>query len=369
MKILSSQTTSIEQMVQEAVRVLNHGGLVIYPTETTYGVGVLATDQAAVNKLLTYKTRREGKPLSIAVSDQNMAKRYVSVNDQADKLYQQFLPGPVTIISQGLSKLAQGVESEFGTLGVRIPDYPLVMALVKTLNQPITATSANASGKKRPYSIENLLKSLSAKQKALIDLILDVGLLPTNPPSIVIDTTLSTPVVMRNNQKIVEQIFPGQAINKVILTSNSQQETAAIAGKLILKNWENLKQTGLVIALSGPLGAGKTVFTKGAAKFLQIKQLVKSPTYTYLEEYKFSRHGVRGKLYHADVWKIDEPSLAARLELEQLFGPKQLLIIEWFEQIAEYFLPIIKKQAIPFINISIRDLGQGRRELLVQQKL
>jgi hypothetical protein len=74
-----------------AVECLQNGGLLIYPTETTYGIGVDATNQVAVNKLLKYKRRREGKPLSIAVIDLKMAEKYVKVNKTAKNIYQKFL--------------------------------------------------------------------------------------------------------------------------------------------------------------------------------------------------------------------------------------------------------------------------------------
>ena len=173
MKVLKTKDWPLEKIVKQATQSLATGDLVIYPTETVYGVGVDATNQEAVKKLLKYKSRREGKPLSIAVADRPMAEQYVELNDQAKKLYKRFLPGPHTIISKGLGKVAAGVESEFKTLGVRIPAYPLVLKLTEALGRPITATSANASGEKRPYSVDDVLNRLSAKQKNLVDLIID----------------------------------------------------------------------------------------------------------------------------------------------------------------------------------------------------
>jgi len=80
------------------IEILSHNGLIIYPTETCYGVGVDVTNSKAVEKLLSYKKRPEGKAISIAVSDKDMAERYVDLNEKALNLYQNFLPGPLTII-------------------------------------------------------------------------------------------------------------------------------------------------------------------------------------------------------------------------------------------------------------------------------
>jgi len=134
-----------KKVINEAVKVLQKGGLVVFPTETLYGIGADATNPKAIKKLNNYKKRPFGKPYSIAVSDQKMAEEYVELNQTARNLYRQFLPGPVTIVSSGKHKVAPGVESETGTLGIRIPDYPLVTEIVKNLGKPITATSANAT--------------------------------------------------------------------------------------------------------------------------------------------------------------------------------------------------------------------------------
>jgi L-threonylcarbamoyladenylate synthase len=353
MQVLKLKTSSIESVVKQAVKVLQTGGLVIYPTETVYGVGVDATNTSAVKKLLDYKSRREGKPLSIAVASQAMAEQYVELTDQAEQLYKRFLPGPYTIVSKGKGRVAPGVESEFGTLGVRIPNYPLVLELVSQLGRPITATSANASGEKRPYTIDDILDRLSAKQKTLIDLVIDTGTLPKNEPSVVIDTTLSTPLTVRGSWHDSDD----QAFETV-----TDQETQDLAGKLLLKHWTQVKKTGLVIALSGELGTGKTIFTKGLAKFLQITTPIVSPTYTYLSEYDFNRHGTRGKLFHLDLWKIDSQNELDRLRVSELTGPNNVVVIEWWQQGA----PFWSKKSAPQLLLHFDEIDAKTRKISVK---
>ncbi|NCN82770.1 MAG: threonylcarbamoyl-AMP synthase [Candidatus Pacebacteria bacterium] len=355
MQILQLKKDNQKTVLAAAKKVLAAGGLVIFPTETTYGAGVLATSQSAVTKLLTYKSRREGKPLSIAVADQAMAEQYVSLNEQAKTLYSQLLPGPVTVVSlakQG--KLAPGVTSEFGTLGVRIPDYSFVLELVHDLGIPITATSANGSGKPRPYSIELLLKNLSAKQQSLIDLVIDAGTLPNNPPSTVIDTTLSTPVTLR--QGAIAITAGGTA---TLLESGSAEETKRIAGQLSLQHWDTVGKNGLVFALDGPLGAGKTVFAQGVAQFLGIAERLTSPTYSYIQEYDFTRHQTKGLLYHCDLWKIDSAEACERLELEKLLGPNKIVVIEWFAQVENYIQPLLAKNNSKLVRIRLDETPTG----------
>lgn len=363
MKIIKLTDHNDQQIIEQTIEVLQNGGLVIFPTETTYGAGVDATDQQAVDKLLAYKGRREGKPLSIAVADQAQAEKYVELNDSAKKNYDRYLPGPITIISQSKHNLAKGVESEFGTLGVRIPDYQLVLQLLTKFGQPITATSANASGKKRPYKIGDLLDNLSKKQKGLIDLIIDAGELPHNPPSTVIDTTLSTPITVRSGaNKLTED---QKSITQI---SNSEQETKDIAGKIMLANWNQIKNHGLIIALDGPLGAGKTIFTKGVAQFLQINETITSPTYTYIEEYEFDRHHVQGKLFHLDVWKIDSEDLFAKLEFEKLIGANNVIVMEWWDNVAHFdsVKKIVSNTKTDIIHISVND-KRAIRELIIDK--
>lgn len=359
MQRLKITPNNLAQVVETAVATLQQGGLILFPTETTYGAGVLATHPDAVQKLLKYKSRREGKPLSIAVTDLAMAQQYADVNDQAKTLYQRYLPGPVTVVSKDLGNLAPGVASEFGTIGVRIPAYPLAIEIVKKLGLPITATSANASGEKRPYTIEDVLDNLSTTQADLLDLVIDAGQLPENPPSTVIDTTLSAPVVFRQGEIALTQ---GNATE---LHSLSAEETRQLAGKLVLKYWNNIKETGVIFALNGSLGVGKTEFTKGIAEFLQISETLTSPTYTYVESYDFLRHTVAGQLHHWDWWRIGSLDELHRLEPLSTIGQNQVTVIEWATQVAGG-MELLQTAGAPIITVNFSEAaGPNERTLTV----
>ncbi len=356
MKIIKVSKNPQQKIIKQAADCLKSGGLVIYPTETVYGAGVDAANKQAVDKLLAYKARREGKPLSIAVNSKKMADDYVELNKQAENFYQKFLPGPYTIISKSKDKLPSGVASEFGTLGIRWPDHELVLKIVDKLGKPITSTSANASGKKRPYTIADILDHLSDKQKKLIDLIIDAGRLKKNPPSTVIDTTFSTPVTVRQAKK------PEQS-GDLSLLSKSEAETRQIAGKLMLKYWQELKQGGLIFGLNGQLGAGKTIFAKGIADFLKIQEIVTSPTYTYLKEYPFKRHQTQGIFYHFDVWKIDNQKQLETLQIKQTFAPNNVVAIEWWSQVKH----LINIEKPKLVEIDFQVIDQGTRKLVLRE--
>ncbi|MCA9370191.1 MAG: threonylcarbamoyl-AMP synthase [Pseudomonadales bacterium] len=354
MKILKLHEHTHNEVIQKAVKVLQRGELVVYPTETVYGVGVDATNQKAVDALLQYKSRREGKPLSIAVANASMAAQYAQINQQASALYKQFLPGPMTVISKDLGKLADGVASEFNSIGIRIPDYPLVREIVRDLGTPITATSANASGKRRPYTIQHILDNLSEKQKSHISLIIDAGELPRREPSQVIDTTLSIPVSVRAGSGLLK------SSNTMQLVSQSEQETMAIAGKIMLQHWNSVSTTGVLIGLEGELGAGKTIFTKGVAEFLKINETITSPTYSYIEEYPFQRHTTHGMLYHIDAWKLQSRDEVRRLRLAELLRPKTVVVIEWFSQ-------VVDAMPAPTCIIEVREKDASTRVLKVTE--
>ncbi len=366
MKRIQIASIPTSDLLSQTIAVLKSGGLILFPTETTYGAGVDATQPKAVNKLLAYKSRREGKPLSIAVANQEMAEQYVILNEQARTLYRQFLPGPLTVISQAIPEaVAPGVASEFGSLGVRIPAYPLILNLISVYGKPLTATSANASGKARPYTIDGCLADLSAKQRSQIDLILDAGELPPNPPSTIIDTTLSTPVTFRTGQL---QLSEDQSASTE-LTSKSAVETQGIAGKFLLKHWNAIRSYGLLVGLDGSLGVGKTVFTKGIAQFLGITDRMTSPTYSYIESYDYSRHGVNGTLHHLDLWKVGSVAELDRLEISRLLQPNDVVVIEWFGSFSKELALLAKQKSTPLVHVAItdRDLEISHRRLIVTE--
>lgn len=330
--------------IEEIVKTLQKGGLVIMPTETVYGAFVDATNQKAVDKLNRYKKRPPGKPLSVAVPDQKMAKKYAELNQTAKDLYKNFLPGPLTIVSSGKHKLARGVESETGNVGIRIPDYQLILDVVKKLGKPITATSANASYQKRPYSITNILDNISQKQKDLIDTIIDAGELPKNEPSTVIDTTLDDPAILRQGDIKIK--------DEVEVLSRSEEATQNIAKELLQKHEDYVGKRALVFALEGPMGAGKTQFAKGIGKALGIKDEVISPTYTIEEEYE-------KKLIHIDTWRMEDPDEFRDLNFQKRIDDKSIVVIEWADKITKEIRKHLEDAIIIWVKIKY---GQQKNE-------
>ncbi len=307
-----------QKAISIAVDALQNGELIFMATETVYIAGVDATNEIAVKKLVSFKNRPFGKPFSVGVTDIKMASEYVVLNETAKNLYKRFLPGPVTVVSTGTHNVANGIEAENGTLGIRIPDYKFFQEVCKRFKKPITATSANASYQRRPYKLSDILDNISEKQKALIDLMIDAGELPNNEPSTVIDTTLDDqPVILRQGEiKLKDK-------NEVL--SRSEENTQNVAKELWQKYEDYKNKRSIIFALEGQMGAGKTQFVKGLAKAMGITENVVSPSYDLLNTY--------GLLTHIDTWRMIDPDQELQsLDIKSLLKNDSVIAIEWADR-------------------------------------
>lgn len=365
MKRLIVNDNQYEAVVAEAVQVLRDGGIVIYPTETCYGIGVDATNQSAVDRLMRYKSRREGKPLSVAVTGKEMAMKYVDINDLAENLYDNYLPGPITVVSKGLGSLANGVQSEYGTLGIRVPNYKLILDIVEKLGRPVTSTSANVSYKPRPYDIDTLLKNCSERQKQYLDLMLDAGELPKNEPSTVIDTTMNSLNVMREGSlKFNEDV----SLEKAVLTAETAnaEESVRFGGIVMLKHIDEMLEQPLVFALKGEMGAGKTQFVKGIAQQLKINETVTSPTYTIIDEYGYELGSHRkGLLVHMDTWRLDGADEFMRTGLSEYLKPGNIIAIEWADKFYGDLMKLCEARGASIVRALFEHTGESTRKIQI----
>ena len=350
---------NITKAIQKTCEILNKGGIIIYPTETCYGIGVDATNPKALEKLLKYKKFRGSKPISIAVSNKDMASKYVEINEMAENIYTNYLPGPITVISISKGNLTPPVVSAQGTIGVRIPDYKLILDVIKEYGKPITATSANVSYRSTPYSIDRLIKDLPKKSLDLVDLIIDAGELPKNPPSTVLDTTLNTLSVLREGKlKFEEAILKNKQLEQRV--TNTAKETTGFGFDFAKQYLVNNIPT--VVALSGELGAGKTQFTKGIGKQLGVKEIVNSPTYTIINEYDYN-----GKtLAHMDTWRLMDDELERSGLIEHL-EEGNTMVIEWADKFYQEIRALCDNMDIKVYNIKFNYLSLEKREITIYE--
>ena len=344
--------TSDPQAISLAITALEQGKLVIYPTETCYGIAADSCSPLGVSRLLEYKGDRH-RQVAVAVTDRAMAEHYVSINPIAANLYRGFLPGPITVISDSLHTLDLRLESATGTLGIRMPDYPFAQLLIAKFGRPITATSANTSGKKEPYSLSDWQKYTTADKQNLVSLFLDAGKLADRPTSTVVDTTLNDPQILRQGQLIIPDLSPS-------FTTHTSEETELIAKQIISKHLSLSRRFPLILALQGELGVGKTQFVKGVATTLCIDLTISSPTYTLMKEYPYSLPKYSGTLYHIDTWRLADPSeLESTLGLKNILQPGNIVAIEWAGK-AENILKSYEND-VPILVINIKELNERER--------
>lgn len=345
-----------------AVQVLHEGGIIVFPTETCYGIGVDATNAKAIARLFEYKARREGKPLSVVVADRQMALRYVEINEIASNLYDNYLPGPITVVSKGLGQLVNGVESEFGTLGIRIPDHDLALAISRKFGKPFTATSANVSYMPRPYSIASLKKQTPLKSFEMIDLILDAGRLPQREPSTVVDTTMNNLNVMRKGKVALDNELKNRKTSLSSVT-HTADETVRFGRMNMLKHIDASRAGPLVFFLNGELGSGKTQFSKGIAMELGIRDVIKSPTFTILNEYPYATGMRRGVFVHIDTWRTDTLGDLESVGLDGYLTLGNVVAIEWADKFFDPLKAKVEAANGKVINVLLAHLNEDARKI------
>jgi L-threonylcarbamoyladenylate synthase len=349
--------------IKNAVEILKNGGLIVYPTETCYGLGGDATNPKALKKIIQYKKLRGSKPISIAVANRKMAEEYVEINEMADNIYKNYLPGPITVISMSKGKLVPPVVSKKGAVGVRYPDYDFTLELIKEFGKSITATSANVSYKSPPYNIEQLIKDLPKKSLKLIDLFLDAGTLPQNDPSTVLDTTMNQLSVLRQGKLEFEDAL---IKNKKIKERKTEttEETISLGKEFAQKYLK--ENSPVVVALSGELGAGKTQFAKGVGEAFGVKEVVNSPTYTIINEYKYKEENEEKTLAHMDTWKLQDDELD-NSGLIQHLEEGNVVLIEWADKFYQEIAALCNNMNIPIYKVTIKYISLTERSIEIYE--
>jgi L-threonylcarbamoyladenylate synthase len=179
----------------EAVAALRRGELVVYPTDTLLGLGALARDRRAVDRLLATKGRSPGQPISVCVSSTEEIERYAVVPPIARRFVRRHLPGPFTVLlaasDEARRTFAPSVGG-LGTIGFRVPDHPVARALARRAG-PLTATSANRHGASAARTVHDARRSLGAAVRVYLPAI-PPG---SGDPSTLVDLTGDAPRVRR----------------------------------------------------------------------------------------------------------------------------------------------------------------------------
>ncbi|HEY9245275.1 MAG TPA: L-threonylcarbamoyladenylate synthase [Candidatus Methanoperedens sp.] len=163
--------------IKKAADILKNGGIVIYPTETVYGIGANIFSEKAVKKVFAAKKRAASKPVSVAVCSFNMMDGLVYISDEEKRFIRKFMPGPVTILLRKKETVPDMLTSGQDMVGIRYPDHRIALKLIELAGIPITSTSANISGETPPGSVDDL--------RIMGDYVLDFGECRGEPSTVV----------------------------------------------------------------------------------------------------------------------------------------------------------------------------------------
>lgn len=192
-----------QEELENISNILKEGGIVVFPTETVYGIGADATNDKAVEKIFKAKGRPQDNPLIVHISDYEMLK-YVAtnINSIEKKLMDKFWPGPLTIILKSSNNVAKSVTAGLDTVGVRMPSNNIALKIIETFNIPIAAPSANISGRPSGTKLEDIYNEL----KDRVDLFVDGGFTDIGIESTVVKVENDTVIILRPGKISLEDI-------------------------------------------------------------------------------------------------------------------------------------------------------------------
>lgn len=171
-QIIKTNGVSIEtDILDNAVQILKNGGLIVFPTETVYGLGGDGTNENAAEKIYAAKGRPSDNPLIIHISSPDEAEKYAVTNETYYKLAKAFMPGPLTIILPKKETIPFSVTGGLNSVAVRCPSHPIARQLIDAAKIPIAAPSANLSGKPSPTCARHVIDDLMGR----VDMIIDGG--------------------------------------------------------------------------------------------------------------------------------------------------------------------------------------------------
>src|SRR3989344_3900700 len=188
--------------VRKAAEILKRGGIVIFPTDTVFGVGCILSDEKAVERLYKIKKRPKEMPTLLLVKDLSQAEHFVEFNNISKKLAKNFWPGPLTMVVKSKSLVPKIILGEDGTVGLRVPNHEISLKLIELVGEPILAPSANFKGENAPSKLSEIDKRLLN----LVDYVTEIEC-GGEKPSTVVEVLGKSHRIIRNGPITNEQIF------------------------------------------------------------------------------------------------------------------------------------------------------------------
>lgn len=199
------------EKIDEAVAILKGGGVIGFPTETFYGLGADARNEAAIKKIFAVKGRDFNNPILVVIGEPGHVDLLAGdIPALARSLMQRFWPGPVTILFRASAAVSQKLTAGSGKIGIRLTSHPIARELARKLGGPLTATSANLSGAPECSTAAEVLSQLEGK----IDGLVDGGITPGGKGSTIVDATVAPVYVLR------EGVIPAALIQETLATAS-----------------------------------------------------------------------------------------------------------------------------------------------------
>jgi len=203
MTIIRPAETGLSEALAKASGTIKTGGIIAYPTETFYGLGVKFDNIAALKKLYGIKHRSRNKALPLLIGEESLLELIASsITGPAEKLIENFWPGPLTLLLPARPDISEFLTAKTGKIAVRIPGESFALYLARSLGFPITATSANISGMPPADNADDVIKYFGAQ----LDLIIDCGKTPGGKPSTIVDACEEEIQVVRAGAILTEEI-------------------------------------------------------------------------------------------------------------------------------------------------------------------
>ena len=180
--------------VDRVVEALHRGGVIVYPTDTVYGLGCDIFNRKAINRIYQIKQAPAGKPLSFVCSDLKDLARYAkNISNASYRMMKRLLPGPYTFILEASRDVPKFMIGKRRTVGIRVPDNPICLEIVQALGRPVLSTSIVAA---EDGIAMNDVESIASRFGAAVDVIADGGVI-VSTPSTVVDLTGEEPEILR----------------------------------------------------------------------------------------------------------------------------------------------------------------------------
>ncbi len=194
-QILKASTDySKENLIRDAAAFVSRGGIIAYPTETVYGLGVDATNDQAIRRIFEIKGRNFNNPISVVIGHlQDVYPLVRNVTDSARKLMDAFWPGPLTIIFEASDRISPLLTANTGKIGIRLSGNDIARGIAEKTGKPLTATSANLSGASECANADQVIRQIGDK----IDAVVDVGITKIGMLSTIIDASCAPARILR----------------------------------------------------------------------------------------------------------------------------------------------------------------------------